>query len=43
MTDRLPLIQVSVEVKKLLDELGGKRDTYNDIVSKLLDLEKSKR
>lgn len=30
-------IQVTLDTKKRLDELGGKNDTYEDIIKKLLD------
>jgi len=34
--DKKPLIQVSQETKAMLDELGGKKDTYDSIIRRLL-------
>jgi len=43
MTDTIEKtsIQVSVETKKKLDKLGKKGDTYDNIIKKLLDKNKS--
>ena len=37
-----PSIVLSEETKKRLDDLGRKKDTYEDIICRLLDLRETK-
>jgi len=37
MTEKKTSIQLSVATKARLDAIGGKKDTYDDIIRRLLD------
>ena len=43
MTDEKTTIQLSLKTKDRLDKIGLKKDTYDDIVCRLLDQAKRKR
>jgi len=43
MTGEKTSIQISRETKKRLDALGMKKDTYDDIIRRLLDQQTPKR
>ena len=43
MTEKKTSIQLSVATKERLDKIGGKKDTYEDIIRRLLDLAAKKK